>query len=75
MFMTGLIVDINIPVDEYQRLYAGAVKDVLAVSRGGKRVKFPAKILVPYVEHTGISGSFFIEFNEDFRFKSIKKLQ
>jgi len=73
--MTGLIVDINIPVDEYQKLYAGTVKDVYAVSRGGKRVRFPAKILVPYVDHCGISGSFFIEFNEEFRFKSIQKLE
>ncbi|GAB1263202.1 hypothetical protein NBRC116493_27060 [Aurantivibrio infirmus] len=72
--MTSLIVDIEIPVEEYQRLYAGTAKDVYAVSRDGKKVRFPAKILVPFVGHSGVSGSFIIGFNNDFRFESIEKI-
>lgn len=74
MFMTSLIVDIKISVDEYQRLYAGTAKDVYAISRSGEKVRFPAKILIPYVGHNGISGSFSIAFNEEFRFESIEKI-
>lgn len=68
------MVNLLIPADEYQRLYQGVVRDVLAQSVDGRRVRFPAAILRPYVTHSGISGRFRIVFDEQNRFHAIEKI-
>lgn len=72
--MQTVVVNLSIPADEYQRLYQGVVRDVLARSVDGRRIRFPAAILRPYVTHTGISGRFQIVFDEHNRFQTIKRL-
>lgn len=68
------MVNLLITPDEYQRLYQGVVRDVLAQSIDGRRVRFPAAILRPYVTHSGISGRFRIVFDEQNRFQAIEKI-
>ena len=65
---------LRISVDEFQRLYEGTAKDVTARSQDGLRVRFPAKILRPFITHSGISGKFLIQFDDDNRFKQIEKI-
>ena len=72
--MAAVIVDLVIAADEYQRLYEGSAKSVMARARDGRRVRFPAHILRPFVTHTGIRGSFAIEFDADNSFKGIEKI-
>lgn len=72
--MHSIDLRLAIPAEEYQRLYQGAVRDVLARSADGRRVRFPAAILRPYVTHSGIQGCFRILFDEDNRFRSIEKI-
>lgn len=72
--MRAVMVNLVIAADEYQRLYQGVVRDVLAQSVDGRRVRFPAAILRPYVTHSGISGRFRIVFDEQNRFQSIEKI-
>lgn len=55
-------------------MYEGVVKDVVARSQDGRRVRFPANILRPFVTHAGIAGRFQIEFDGDNRFKTIEKI-
>ncbi|MGI1678294.1 MAG: DUF2835 domain-containing protein [Cellvibrionaceae bacterium] len=55
-------------------MYAGQVKTVLATSRDGRRVRFPANILVPFVERDGIRGSFAISFDVENKFQNIRRL-
>ncbi|MGH1469916.1 MAG: DUF2835 domain-containing protein [Cellvibrionaceae bacterium] len=69
-----LVVDLTISSDEFERLYAGQVKTVLATSRDGRRVRFPANILVPFVEREGIRGSFAIAFDIENKFQQIRRL-
>ena len=69
-----LIVDLVISSDEFERLYAGQVKTVLAKTREGLRVRFPAKILVPFVGREGVSGSFLIAFDDANKFQKIRRL-
>lgn len=69
-----ILVNLLITAEEYQRLYQGTVRDVLAHSVDGRRVRFPAMILRPYVTHNGISGRFRIIFDEGNRFQSIEKI-
>lgn len=72
--MKSIIVNIAISAEEFQRLYEGNVKTVFARSIDGRSIRFPAGILRPFVLHTGVRGTFEIEFDEENRFKAIKRL-
>lgn len=72
--MHSIIVDLQILAEEYQRLYQGSVRDVVARSCDGRRIRFPALILRPYVTHTGIQGRFRILFDDNNRFNTIEKI-
>lgn len=72
--MQAVVINLAISAEEYQRIYQGAVKDVLAVSVDGRRIRFPAMILRPYVTHTGIQGRFQIIFDAQNRFAGIERL-
>ncbi len=72
--MKSIIVNIAISAEEFQRLYEGNVKTVFAHSIDGRSIRFPAGILRPFVLHTGVRGTFEIEFDEENRFKAIKRL-
>jgi hypothetical protein len=67
-------VQLHINADEFQRLYEGSVKEVVARSSDGRRVRFPANILRSFVTHAGISGRFHIYFDSNNRFQSIEKI-
>lgn len=73
-FLKSIIVNIAISAEEFQRLYEGNVKTVFAHSIDGRSIRFPAGILRPFVLHTGVRGTFEIEFDEENRFKAIKRL-
>ena len=72
--MNQLIVDLAISSDEYVKLYQGAARVVHTHSRDGRRVHFPANILVPFVEHNGVHGSFVIQFDSNNRFQQIQRI-
>lgn len=72
--MNSTIVDLYISPDKYQMMYAGVASDVLVQARDGLSVKFPARILRPYVRHDGVQGSFVIYFDKGKRFKKIERL-
>ena len=72
--MHQLTVPLNIPADDYLRLYQGVAKDVRARSLEGKVVKFPAQILRPFVTHQGVCGTFAILFDDDNKFCGINKI-
>jgi len=69
-----IIVSLFIPAEEYQRLYQGAVKDVVTTSQDGLRVRFPAHILRPFVLRDGIRGRFLIRFTDENKFHSVQRL-
>jgi len=67
-------VSLAIPADEYLAMYQGAVRDVVARAKDGRTVRFPARILQPYVTHQGIHGRFAIRFDDSNRFAGISRL-
>jgi hypothetical protein len=69
-----IIVDLRISADEWLRLYRGEAYQVSAHSRDGRRVRFPARILQPFVAHDGVRGSFLIEFDGNGKFQQVRKL-
>ena len=65
---------LNIPPEQFQRLYEGVAKTVNARSIDGKSVRFPANILRPFVTHAGVVGTFAIHFSAEHRFQNIEKI-
>ena len=72
--MQSLVVNLNIPADEYLRMYQGEVQDVLAYAVDGRRVRFPARILQRFVSREGVYGRFQIKFDKSGRFLKIARL-
>lgn len=72
--MSFVIFDLNVSPAEYQKWYGGAARNVHVTARDGRRVQFPAKILQPFVTHSGIKGTFAIYFDEQNRFKEVRRL-
>lgn len=72
--VTSVRFRLAISADEFQRLYSGSVRDVVALAEDGRRIRFPASILRPYVQHTGVQGYFVLHFNEENRFQGIERL-
>lgn len=72
--MSFVIFDLNVSPAEYQKWYGGAARSVQVTARDGRRVQFPAKVLQPFVTHAGVRGTFAIYFDEENRYKEIKRL-
>ncbi len=69
--MEKIIVDLAIAADEFINHYRQPGAVVLAISRDGRSVRFPASILQAYVGHHGVYGSYVIEFDERGKFVGI----
>jgi Protein of unknown function (DUF2835) len=72
--LRSIIVQLQIGADEFQRLYEGTAKEVVARSLEGQRVRFPAIILRPFVALDGVHGTYHIHFVNDNRFQSIERI-
>ena len=69
-----LRVVLNIPVNVIHSYYSGSAREIIATSRDGRVVRFPANILRPFVSHDGVHGEFAIEFDADHKFVAIHRL-
>lgn len=72
--MKSITIAINISQEQYLSWYQGTVSQVQALDEAGKTIRFPAKILQPYVSHDGVQGRFQISFDQENRFRKIIKL-
>ncbi|MBK8973187.1 MAG: DUF2835 domain-containing protein [Hahellaceae bacterium] len=72
--MPEIIFDLAISAEEYLRVYRGEVRSVLATSRDGRKVQFPASILQRFVTQSGIHGSFAVLVDGENRFQAIRLL-
>ncbi|TVZ39439.1 uncharacterized protein DUF2835 [Alteromonadaceae bacterium 2753L.S.0a.02] len=67
-------ISLSISADEYLKMYQGRASNVVARALDGRRIRFPAHILKPFVSHTGVQGHFLINFDAQNRFQSIVKI-
>jgi len=72
--MSAIKIQLVISVDEFMAHYQGVAKEVVAISMDGKKVRFPSRILQPFVTRQGINGTFEISFDTHNRFSKIVKL-
>ena len=68
------IVDLEISPQAMLRYYSGAVGAVVAHARDGKRVRFPAEILRPFVEHAGVRGTFALSVDKHDKLQRIERI-
>jgi hypothetical protein len=65
---------ISLTAEKYREYYAGNVNAIQVISDDGRKVRFPANVLQPYLTHSGVQGEFVIQFDDNHRFVSINKL-
>ncbi|MFW1676168.1 DUF2835 domain-containing protein [Pontibacter sp. JAM-7] len=71
--MPQIDVELHISAESYLQLYQGVADQVLAYAADGRKVRFPAGILRPFLLHDGIHGHFRIYFNGEGRYQRIEK--
>lgn len=67
-------VSLDIPAEEFVRLYEGSARYVVATDEQGRTVRFTAGHLRRFVTAEGVRGRFEIEYGPDHRFRSIRRL-
>ncbi|MEZ5560387.1 MAG: DUF2835 domain-containing protein [Pseudomonadales bacterium] len=67
--------DLCIPADELLRYYRGSAASVQAIDRYGRRLRFPAAALRPFVSGGGVRGTFVMVVGEDNRLKELARVR
>lgn len=69
--MRRYVVDLNIPVSELLRYYRGSAGSVIAHDRYGRRLRFPAVALRPFVTSAGVYGRFELQVDDTNRLERV----
>jgi hypothetical protein len=72
--MPAVVVSLNIPRDEYLRVYQGTARSVLAWDSLGRKISFPVNVLQPFISHEGVQGKFRLDFDDQHRFVAIQRI-
>lgn len=72
--MRSLRFQLTICAKDYLAYYAGKVRSVSVTADDGRRIEFPAEHLRPFVTYDGVRGYFEIEFDQDLRFKVLRRI-
>jgi hypothetical protein len=72
--MPSLVLDIALSAERVQAIYSGHANRIMAQSRDGRRVSLPAHHFRPFLTHTGIHGSFELEFSLEGELLSLRRL-
>ncbi len=73
--MDEVILQLSISADEYQKVYRGDAHQVSAVAIDGRRIRFPVNILQKFITHQGVQGCFALTFDDQHRFKEIRRIE
>ncbi len=68
-----LTVTLSISKAEFERLYRGQARTVIARDQQGRTIRFPAMSLRPFLSHQGIQGNFVIRVDERNRLLDIQR--
>ncbi|MDH5570246.1 MAG: DUF2835 domain-containing protein [Gammaproteobacteria bacterium] len=64
---------INLSVESYRHYYSGHARFIQVQGHDGRRLRFPAEKLRPYLSHRGVYGEFELEFDENNKFISLRR--
>ncbi|HFE39478.1 MAG TPA: DUF2835 family protein [Gammaproteobacteria bacterium] len=65
---------IQLNYHQFLAVYQGHAQHVIARAHDGRRLRFPADILKPYLTREGIQGTFVIQYDQNNKFQSLVKL-
>ena len=65
---------LDLSSDEYLAYYQGVARDVVVRAEDGRRVRFPAGALQPFITHQGIHGRFELRFDATHQFLGLQRL-
>lgn len=65
---------LDISADDYLAYYRGTARDVVVIAEDGRRVKFPAGALQPFILHDGIHGRFELRFDANHKLLGLQRL-
>lgn len=65
---------LDISADDYLAYYRGSIRDIVVGTEDGRRVKFPAGALQPFVTRTGIRGRFELRFDANNKLIGLHRL-
>jgi len=69
--MQKITVRLNISPERFQAYYQGVVEHVVATATDGRTVRFPARVLRPFLSYQGVQGMFDITCDANMKFQSI----
>ncbi len=72
--MRRFVVDLAIAESEMLRYYRGSSQTVIATSRDGKTLRFPARWLREFVGPSGVQGAFALEVDARYRLQRMTRL-
>lgn len=59
---------------QYLAYYQGVAQQVITTGVDGRRIRFPAERLRPFVTHEGVAGEFELEFDDQHRFVALRRV-
>lgn len=65
---------LNISREEALRYYQGTARAVIVTTSDGQKLQFPAEHIRPFIDQTGISGQFSIEFDSNNKLMGLKRV-
>ena len=73
-YMARVVVDISLSREKLLLIYQGVAKRALIYSRDGRSISLPVKHLLPHITHSGVYGTFVLEFDEQGSLLALKRL-
>lgn len=73
--MNFVIVRIHIRAEEMLRFYTGTATEVVTTTEDGRSIRFPVKVLRPFVTESGVAGRFLLRFDARNRFVDAHRLR
>jgi len=65
---------LKISAEEALRYYRGEAKFVVVQTTSGKKLRFPAEHIRPYINQAGVNGFFSIKFDDNHKLMGLKLL-
>jgi len=73
--LANIVVEVTLSALQYQTLYSGQAKNVVAHSLDGRKVQLPLSAFRRFVTHGGIDGFFDVEFDDQHKLVAITRIR
>ncbi len=71
--MAKITIGVSLTASQYEEMYRGSKKHVIAHSSDGRRVRLPLLVFQKFITHEGLHGIFEVEFDEHNKLVNLEK--